>query len=253
MIFTDNPVLIELGAQINRLLTNRQKIKADYTRAEMSSKKMLSNISHDIKTPLTVLLGYLEIIRLAHKEDEMLKKAEVKAKQVMELINQFFTLAKLEAKDTDIILRRINICEVCRENVLEFYDILLLKEFQVDLSIPEESLFVQADTNALQRILYNLLSNVIRYGSDGKYLGALGDLVWDGCKLSAAVVGKRKFSANEFVCGDAVIIKHQARVLKSDVKKDGRVIIRRGTSVTPEVLEKARKEGEYIQTNLKTI
>ncbi len=91
------------------------------------------------------------------------------------------------------------------------------------------------------------------YNCDGKYLGALGDLVWDGCKLSAAVVGKRKFSANEFVCGDAVIIKHQARVLKSDVKKDGRVIIRRGTSVTPAVLEKARKEGEYIQTNLKTI
>lgn len=61
MIFTDNPVLKELGAQINRLLIDRQKIKAEFKKEEISSKKMLSNISHDIKTPLTVILGYLEI------------------------------------------------------------------------------------------------------------------------------------------------------------------------------------------------
>ena len=53
---------------------------------------MLANISHDIKTPLTVILGYLEILRLGNADDEMLKKVESKAKQVMDLINQFFTL-----------------------------------------------------------------------------------------------------------------------------------------------------------------
>ena len=52
---------------------------------------MLANISHDIKTPLTVILGYLEIIRLGNKENEALQKVEIKAKQVMELVNQFFT------------------------------------------------------------------------------------------------------------------------------------------------------------------
>ena len=171
MIFTDNPVLMELGAQINRLLIARQKVRVDFKREEIASKKMLSNISHDIKTPLTVILGYMEILRLSHADDEMLKKAEAKAKQVMELINQFFTLAKLEAGDTDITLCKINICELCRENVLEFYEILLQKEFQVELVIPETPVFVLGDKSALQRILYNLLSNAIRYGGDGKYLG----------------------------------------------------------------------------------
>lgn len=52
MVFTDNKVLMELGGQINRLLIDRQKIKADFKREEISSKKMLANISHDIKTPL---------------------------------------------------------------------------------------------------------------------------------------------------------------------------------------------------------
>lgn len=171
MIFTDNPALMELGAQINRLLDERRKIKADFKRAEISSRKMLSNISHDIKTPLTVILGYLEIMRLDRGEDEMLEKTEAKAKQVLDLINQFFSLAKLEAGDTDIRPGKINISEVCRENVLEFYDILIQKEFEVELSIPEEAVFVQGDKDALQRVFRNLLSNVIRYGSDGKYLG----------------------------------------------------------------------------------
>ena len=197
MVFTDNPVLMELGGQINHLLIERQKIRADFKREEISSKKMLANISHDIKTPLTVILGYLEIMRLNNSDDEMVKKVETKAKQVMNLINQFFTLAKLESGDTNINLCKININEVCRENVLEFYDILLQKEFEVDLYIPETSIFVQGDKDALQRILYNLLSNVIRYGIDGKYLGVF--LRQDKNSVYIDVVDKGKGIEQEFI------------------------------------------------------
>lgn len=172
MIFTDDKNLMELAAQINRILESRQKVKVDFRRSEISSKKMLSNISHDIKTPMTVILGYLEIIRISSSDkNEMLIKVEQKAKKVMELINQFFTLAKLESGDTNIEISKVNINEICRENVLDFYDLLTQKEFQVEVHIPEEIIFVQGNKDALQRIMFNLLSNVIRYGSDGKYLG----------------------------------------------------------------------------------
>ncbi len=196
MVFTDNPVLMELGGQINRLLIDRQKIRADFKREEISSKKMLANISHDIKTPLTVILGYLEIMSLNHADNEMLKKVETKANQVMNLINQFFTLAKLESGDTNINLGKVNINEICRENVLEFYDILLQKDFDVDLFIPETAIFVQGEKEALQRILYNLLSNVIRYGSDGKYLGVF--LRQDKGNVYIDVVDKGKGIEQEF-------------------------------------------------------
>ena len=168
MVFTDNKILMNLSGQINRMLLDRQKTKIDYRRQEISTKKMLANISHDIKTPLTVILGYLEIMRIENKEDEILKKVELKAKQVMELINQFFTLAKLEAGDVGMKITKININELCRENVLGFYELLLQKEFAVDISIPEQKIFVQGDTESINRILNNLLSNAIRYGSDGK-------------------------------------------------------------------------------------
>ncbi len=79
MVFTDDKVLMELCGQMNLLLLDRQKIKADFRKQEIGSKKMLSNISHDIKTPLTVILGYLEIMRLRDCEDVTLQKVEAKA------------------------------------------------------------------------------------------------------------------------------------------------------------------------------
>ncbi len=171
-VFTDKKEMMELAVQINRLLEKHLKTKADFNRSELASKRMLSNISHDIKTPMTVVLGYLEIMRLQGSGNgEMLEKTEQKAQSVMELINQFFTLAKLEAGDTDLELSKLDIGGICRETVLGFYEILTEKDFQVEIIVPEEAVFVQGNKEALQRILFNLVSNVIRYGWEGKYLG----------------------------------------------------------------------------------
>ncbi len=88
----------------------------------------------------------------------------------MELIDQFFTLAKLEAGDRNLEITKVNITEICRENVLEFYEILQQREFTVELMIPEKSIYVQGEKKSVERILNNLISNVLRYGSDVNYL-----------------------------------------------------------------------------------
>lgn len=202
MVFTDDRELQELAEQMNRLLDEKAKSEADFRRLEMASRKMLSNISHDLKTPLTVIRGYLEILRArggeipaVQAESErregtgaqagsemqadsdrqtdllMLLKAEQKTVELMELIDSFFSLAKLEAGDTEIALSPLDICEVCRESVLDFYEMLTGADFQVEVQLPESPILVQGNREALQRILSNLISNVIRYGTDGKYLG----------------------------------------------------------------------------------
>lgn len=183
-VFTDDRELQELAAQINRLLEEKAKSEADFRRSEMASRKMLSNISHDLKTPLTVIRGYLEIMRTkgeAALEEQagaempmdlqMLRKAEQKTQALMELIDSFFSLAKLEAGDTQMVLSSLDICEVCRESVLDFYEMLTGADFQVEVKLPETPILVQGNREALQRILSNLISNVIRYGAEGKYLG----------------------------------------------------------------------------------
>lgn len=201
MEFTEDRDLIEVMAQINNLLLDRQKIRADYKKEQIASKKMLSNISHDIKTPLTVILGYMEILRLNNEQDEMLCKVENKARQVLEMIKEFFTLAKLEAGDTPIHLQKIDLTESCRESVLSFYELLVQKEYQVEIVIPEDKIYVRGDADAIQRILFNLISNAIRYGSDGNYLGVR---LWedDSCAYIEIIdKGKgieKEFAANVF-------------------------------------------------------
>ena len=172
MVFTNSRAMQELCAQINRLLDRRQRMLADYRRSEISSKKMLSNISHDIMTPLTVILGYLEIIRLNGGEQrELIDKVEARAKAVSDLVEQFFTLAKLEAGDMEIALSKTELCELCREVVLDFYEILSGKDYEVEVEIPEKTVYVQGNRDAIRRILNNLISNSLRYGSEGRYLG----------------------------------------------------------------------------------
>lgn len=172
MVFTGDRELMELAAQINAVLEELRRVKADHLRVEASSRKMLSNISHDIKTPMTVILGYLEIMRLnGEASPEMLEKTERKARDVVELVNQFFDLAKLESGDMDLEISRIDACEVCRESVLDFYEILTRDGFRVELGLPEGPVCAWGNREALSRIVGNLISNAVRYGGDGKYLG----------------------------------------------------------------------------------
>lgn len=91
------------------------------------------------------------------------------------------------------------------------------------------------------------------FDCEGAYLGRLTDFIVEKNILTFALVGNKKFSADDIVCGDAVIVKSCARVLKSDVKKNGKILIRRGNPLTPEALKKAQDNGEYVQANLKTI
>lgn len=209
MVFTDNKEMMELAAQLNRLLEEKAKTEADFRRSEIASRKMLSNISHDLKTPLTVIRGYLEIMRTREEAAlegpadlqmaaepegqanlQMLEKAEQKAGAMMELIDSFFSLAKIEAGDTDITLSALDVCEVCRESILDFYEMLTDADFQVEVGLPETPVSVQGNREALQRILSNLISNVIRYGSEGKYLGIF--LRTDGQSAYIDVVDKGK-------------------------------------------------------------
>lgn len=176
LAFTDDKELIPILTEINNLLDLNEKVLAHYSKTEITMKKMLSNISHDLKTPLTVVLGYIETIRLdsnmsSEERNALLSKVENKTEEVIELINKFFDLAKLESSDKDIPLTRINMNEVCRKNILNFYDILTTKGFEVIIDIPENNIYCLGNEEALDRTINNLISNAVKYGSEGKILG----------------------------------------------------------------------------------
>ncbi|WP_410771206.1 sensor histidine kinase [Fontibacillus sp. BL9] len=176
LLFTEDPELRSILTDINRVLEYNQRILAERSGTEQSIRRMLSNISHDLKTPLTVVLGYIETIHLdpdmnAEERADLLVKVHRKANEVMEMIRQFFDLAKLESGDQPLPLARVHLNEVCRRNMLSFYDVLTGKDIEVEIKIPDEPIYAYANENALDRILNNLISNAIRYGSEGNVVG----------------------------------------------------------------------------------
>ena len=91
------------------------------------------------------------------------------------------------------------------------------------------------------------------FDCEGNFVGKLCEIVTEKYRIISVLVGNKKFSADDIICGDAVIIKNSVKFLKSDVKKNGKIIFRKGTPVTDEIAQKAQLVGEYVQTNLKTI
>lgn len=172
LVHTDDEALKLILIEINRLFEHNQKVMASYNKMEMSMRKMLSNISHDLKTPLTVVLGYVEIMMNdpnTGKDD--LQKIHSKTLEVLELIKKFFDLAKLESGDKDIPLTRVNMNEICQKNILSFYEVLTSKGFDVAIDLPETILYARGNEEELDRVLNNLISNAIQYGGQGKTLG----------------------------------------------------------------------------------
>ena len=173
---TTNQELRLLFNTINGLLDHNQKIIATHRKIENSTKMMLANISHDIKTPLTVVLGYIEMLGLdtAISDEErqrLLSDVHSKTLEVLQLIHQFFDLAKIEAGDTDYPITKINVNEICRKNILSFYNMVTSMGIDVDMDIPEKAVFALGNEDALDRIMNNLLSNAIAYGAEGNVIG----------------------------------------------------------------------------------
>ncbi|MBS4162114.1 HAMP domain-containing histidine kinase, partial [Klebsiella pneumoniae] len=155
---------------INLFVEEHQHITARFAKTEQSMKRMLTNMSHDLKTPLTVVLGYIEAIQndsdMAEEERErLLEKLYQKTGEIIQLMNSFFDLAKLESEDKQILLTKIHINEICRKNILQHYDAVQSKGFKAVIDIPDTPVYALGNEEALGRILQNLLSNAIQYGA----------------------------------------------------------------------------------------
>ena len=175
LLSTSNTRMKSLLIQINRFLEHNRRTVADFHSVERSMRKMLSNISHDLKTPLTVILGYIEIILHdktinEDKKKSILETIHLKTEEVLKLINHFFELVKLESDDVNLEISKIELGEISRKIILDYYEILTKKEIDVSINIPNEQIFVWGNSEAIERILNNLISNAIRYGLDGKVI-----------------------------------------------------------------------------------
>lgn len=186
-IHTAQPYLNELGASINRLVDDFQKGTEKVNLLESERKNMIAHLSHDLRTPLTAILGYVE----AMQRDQTLTEATrqhyfriiaSKGNKLEALVRDFFELSKLETDDAPLVPDKINVSDKVQETILSFYRQFQLAGITPDLQLPERPVYVWGNGQSIERILNNLLSNSIRYGTDGGTIGMRireeADRVW---------------------------------------------------------------------------
>lgn len=195
LIITDERSIQKLMVKINSLLQRQISLETRHKMQEESDRKMLANISHDLKTPLTVIYGYSEMLLSGSDIENQsarlkVEKIHSKANDVMEMIHLFFDLVKIESGELFLENQPINLSEVCRSEIVNYFDMLEDAGFQVEIQIPNEDIIMAGDMNAIKRILTNLIQNAFRYGVDGKYLELELSSHEDGIHISITDKGK---------------------------------------------------------------
>lgn len=153
--------------EINKYLECAQANKLKYIKREEEIRKEIENISHDLRTPLTSIRGYLELINdetiTSKEKKEYIYIVEKRAKVLQNLIQDFYDLSRLENNDYNLNMEIIDINKELREQILVFYNDFEKKNIEVDIKLEEQPVLVNLDKSNVKRVFINLIQNAIKY------------------------------------------------------------------------------------------
>lgn len=158
--------LEKLLGEINTALDMIRKTKRRYEQREKEFQKEIENISHDLRTPLTAIIGYLEMMRkeeLSSGNRQNLEIVSNRAKSMQELIGRFYELTQVSDTEYQLEMSELDVCKLFREMILVQHGILEKKNLEVDILLPDKPVMIQGNKEAFERIFSNLFQNVQRY------------------------------------------------------------------------------------------
>lgn len=144
---------------------------------QQQKQKMLADISHDLKTPITVITGYVDAIRDGivppQEQRRYLDTISRKAALLSELINSFNDYSRLEHPDYELVCREDDFCEYVREYAAGKYQELEIAGYELEAEIPEEKMLLSFDHLQMRRVFENIFSNAVRYCPGGSHIAIL--------------------------------------------------------------------------------
>lgn len=162
--------LSEMTTQINQNLDYQKQLKLNQEKVEKQMKQSISDIAHDLRTPLTVIKGNLQMIRkeegISSKNMEYLKICEEKADTLREMVDGFFELSVLESDMEEIPLEKINATNVLMKFVIDHEALIREKKLEPDIVLHDKTVYVQGNESFISRMLSNLLNNIFKYGKE---------------------------------------------------------------------------------------
>lgn len=164
----------KLLVEINQFLEDTQANKLKYIKREEEIRREIENISHDLRTPLTSIRGYLELINdetITDKEKkDYIYIVEKRAKVLQNLIQDFYDLSRIENNDYNLNMEPIDVNKELREQILVFYNDFENKNIEVDIKLDKNPVVVKLDKNAIKRVFNNLIQNAIKYSESKFYI-----------------------------------------------------------------------------------
>ena len=158
-----------LAASINMQLKVFNNSRQKYEHGDLELKEAITNISHDLRTPLTAIYGYLNLLR----DEECSKTARVylssienRTKAMKQLTEELFQYTLTAADTEDMIIETVNLNAVLENIISSYYSVLKQKNIIPKITIPDKKTEGKGNENALSRVLGNIINNAVKY-SDG--------------------------------------------------------------------------------------
>lgn len=164
-----NKTLQDLLSAFNKVLDQIRVERWGYETREKELQYRIESISHDLRTPLTVILGYLKLYQTkdadTHEIKETFSFIEKKATIMKNLINRIYDFSRIQAGDWTPNFKPLDITRFSKEFFLSHYKILEEAGLNLNIEIPDSSITLSSDPEALERIFLNLFQNASRYAS----------------------------------------------------------------------------------------
>ena len=167
-----NEIVAPLAYEMNDIIVSYEDKLAALRQTEENNKQLMTSLSHDVRTPLTTLIGYLDA---AHKgivtgkdKDDYIETARRKAHDLKEYIDVLFDWFKLNSDEFVIAMDKVETVELTRNILIDWIPVFEDKQIDYSIDIPEQPFWVKLDSDAYMRILNNLIQNVISHSHADK-------------------------------------------------------------------------------------
>lgn len=159
--------LTELAAEMNRNLDYQKQLKLQAEQTEERLKQSVSDIAHDLRTPLTVIKGNLQMMdrdgAMSETEKGYLSICQDKTETLKNMVDEFFELSVLESESIPVVLSDVDVTRLLEQFIVDHEAVIRAHHLVLDIQLPEKSVIVSVNEQMFSRMLSNLLNNVIKY------------------------------------------------------------------------------------------
>ncbi len=166
---------VEIQEAFNGMAERLQRTSMEKEAMEKNKRSLLLHLSHDLKTPITSIYGYSQLLLDNQIQDDPQQRKYIqyiydKSAYMAHLIKDLFELAKLDDPQLALHKEKINLTKWFQQRIVEFYPEIEEKGFRLEVQVPEEPMFVLMDKLHMNRVITNLITNSLKYNRTGTSL-----------------------------------------------------------------------------------